>query len=59
LPPLPTITLPSLPVLSGLPRPGTYDTSPPDRRRGPTVAELTEVYDPALVSLLVPGMVQR
>lgn len=63
LPPLPTITLPtilpSLPTLTGLPRPGTSDASPPRRGRGPTVAELTEVYDPALVSLLIPGMVQR
>jgi phospholipid/cholesterol/gamma-HCH transport system substrate-binding protein len=59
LPPLPTITLPSLPVITGLPRPGTYDTSPPDRGRGPTVAQLTEVYDPALVSLLIPGVVKR
>ena len=63
LPPLPTITLPtvlpSLPVLGGLPRPGTYDTSPPGRGRGPTVGQLTEVYDPALVSLLIPGVVKR
>ena len=63
LPPLPTITLPtllpSLPTL-GLNRPGTYDTTPPGpRRRGPTVRELTEAYDPALVSLLIPGVVQR
>ncbi|MCF6379084.1 MCE family protein [Nocardioides KLBMP 9356] len=63
LPPLPTITLPtglpSVPVLGGLNRPGAGRTSPPDARRGPTVRELTELYDPALVSLLVPGMVQR
>ena len=26
-------------------------------RRGPTMGELMDVYDPALVSLLVPGMV--
>lgn len=58
LPPLPTITLPSLPVLTGLPRAGPY-TSPPDPRRGPTIAQLSEVYDPALVSLLIPGMVKR
>ncbi|MDT0183695.1 MCE family protein [Microbacterium sp. ARD31] len=65
--PLPTPTLPTVPVptlptitLPGLPRPGTYDTQPPpDPRRGPTVRQLTEMYDPALVSLLVPGMVQR
>ena len=52
LPPLPTITLPGLPVL---PRPATYE--PPDPKRGPTMGQLTERYDPALVSLLVPGMV--
>ncbi len=65
--PLPTPTLPTVPVptlptitLPGLPRPGAYATDPPpDPRRGPTVRELTELYDPALVSLLVPGMVQR
>ena len=59
LPPLPTITLPSLPVITGLGRPGTSDASPPGRGRGPTVAQLTEVYDPALVSLLIPGVVTR
>ena len=54
LPTLPTITIP------GLPRPGAYATTgPPDPARGPTVRELTEAYDPALVSLLVPGMVER
>jgi phospholipid/cholesterol/gamma-HCH transport system substrate-binding protein len=65
--PLPTPTLPSVPVpslptitLPGLPRPGALPTgAPPDRRRGPTMGELSEVYDPALVSLLVPGMVTR
>ena len=65
--PLPTPTLPSVPVpslptitLPGLPRPGAYATgAPPDRRRGPTMGELAEAYDPALVSLLVPGMVTR
>ncbi|MBS2939506.1 MCE family protein [Nocardioides sp. J2M5] len=54
IPPLPTISIP------GLPRPGTgARSSPPDSRRGPTVRELTESYDPALVSLLVPGLVTR
>lgn len=65
--PLPTPTLPSVPVpsiptitLPGLPRPGAYPAgAPPDRGRGPTMGELAEVYDPALVSLLVPGMVTR
>ena len=53
LPTLPTITLPGLP---GLPRPAAYD-GPPDPARGPTVGQLVELYDPDLVSLLVPGMV--
>jgi phospholipid/cholesterol/gamma-HCH transport system substrate-binding protein len=61
--PLPTPTLPTLPVpslptitLPGLPRPAAYD-DPPDPERGPTMGQLSEMYDPALVSLLVPGMV--
>ncbi|KQV71528.1 hypothetical protein ASC64_05845 [Nocardioides sp. Root122] len=61
-PSLPTVPLPTLPTITlpGLPRPGAYPSgAPPDRRRGPTVGDLTELYDPALVSLLVPGMVQR
>lgn len=65
--PLPTPTLPTVPVptlptitLPGLPRPGAYPSDPPpDPRRGPTVRQLTEMYDPALVSLLVPGVVER
>lgn len=57
VPTLPTITLPGLP---GLPRPGAYPAGdPPGRERGPTMGELADVYDPALVSLLVPGMVTR
>ena len=59
VPTLPTITVPGLP-LPGLPRPGAYPAdAPPDRGRGPTMGELAEVYDPALVSLLVPAMVTR
>ncbi|WP_224273218.1 MCE family protein [Nocardioides lacusdianchii] len=61
--PLPTPTVPTLPVpslptitLPGLPRPAAYD-DPPDPERGPTMGQLSEMYDPALVSLLVPGMV--
>lgn len=61
--PLPTPTLPTLPIpslptitLPGLPRPAAYD-DPPDPERGPTMGQLSEMYDPALVSLLVPGMV--
>jgi phospholipid/cholesterol/gamma-HCH transport system substrate-binding protein len=63
--PLPTLTtalptLPTLPTLPGLNRAGV---GPPDRttltfgRRGPTMRQLMALYDPALVSLLVPGMV--
>ncbi|GAA1442678.1 hypothetical protein GCM10009641_57780 [Mycobacterium cookii] len=61
--PLPTPTAPTLPVpslptitLPGLPRAAAYD-DPPDPRRGPTMGQLSQMYDPALVSLLVPGMV--
>jgi phospholipid/cholesterol/gamma-HCH transport system substrate-binding protein len=56
--PIPSTLVPSLPTLSptGLPRPGT-DERP--RRGDPTVGDLMEVYDPDLVSLLIPGMVQR
>ncbi len=61
--PLPTPTLPTLPIpslptitLPGPPRPAAYD-DPPDPERGPTMGQLSEMYDPALVSLLVPGMV--
>jgi phospholipid/cholesterol/gamma-HCH transport system substrate-binding protein len=57
-PSLPTVPVPSLPTITlpGLPRPGAY-ADPPDPRRGPTLGQLSEIYDPALVSLLVPGMV--
>ncbi|WP_299923004.1 MCE family protein [uncultured Nocardioides sp.] len=61
-PTLPTVPVPPLPTISlpGLPRPGAYAAgTPPDRGRGPTMGELAERYDPALVSLLVPGMVTR
>ena len=62
-PTLPTVPLPTLPTITipGLPRPGTYESAAPPGGggRGPTVRELTETYDPALVSLLVPGMVTR
>ncbi len=59
-PTLPPVPLPSLPTITipGLPRPAAHD-DPPDPGRGPTVGQLTERYDPALVSLLVPGLVQR
>ena len=58
LPPTPLPTLPSI-TLPTLLRPAPYAASPPDPRRGPTMGQLTERYDPALVSLLVPGMVTR
>ena len=38
--------------------PAAYATTLTDRdERGPTMGQLSEIYDPALVSLLVPGMV--
>jgi phospholipid/cholesterol/gamma-HCH transport system substrate-binding protein len=57
-PTVPTAPVPSLPTISlpGLPRPAAY-ADPPDPRRGPTLGQLSELYDPALVSLLVPAMV--
>lgn len=63
LPPEPSLPIPStlLPTLvptlgSGLPRAGT-DEKP--RPGNPTMGDLMETYDPDLVSLLIPGMVQR
>ena len=58
--PLPT-QLPSLPPITipGLPRAATAYDAPPDPGRGPTIGQLSEAYDPALVSLLVPGMVME
>ncbi|RYB93478.1 MCE family protein [Nocardioides oleivorans] len=55
--PIPTTLLPTLlPTLPGLGRAGT-DEEP--RPGNPTVGDLMDRYDPALVSLLIPGMVQR
>ncbi|WP_218851536.1 MCE family protein [Nocardioides panaciterrulae] len=51
--PLPSISVP------GLPRAGFGPTTHWSRKRGPTMGQLMKVYDPALVSLLVPGMVVR
>jgi phospholipid/cholesterol/gamma-HCH transport system substrate-binding protein len=47
-----------LPPIPGLPRAGF---GPTDSRpaRGPTIGDLTKVYDADLVALLVPGMVTR
>ena len=53
--PLPSTLIPTL-VPTGLPRPGTDERV---RSGNPTVRDLLDVYDPALVSLLLPGMVQR
>ncbi|MBO0843963.1 MAG: MCE family protein [Nocardioides sp.] len=47
---LPTSLLPSLGLRSA-PRPAPFG------RRGPTMGQLSRMYDPALVRLLVPGMV--
>lgn len=49
------VPLPSVPSVPGLGRAGTQERTP----RGPTYAELMDTFDPALVSLLVPGMVLR
>ena len=54
---------PALPTVAGPPPPrpargpATGRAAADRGARGPTMSELTEVYDPALVSLLVPGMV--
>ena len=57
LPPIiPTTILPTSLLPTGLGRAGTGERSRPGN---PTVRELMDLYDPALVSLLVPGMVQR
>jgi phospholipid/cholesterol/gamma-HCH transport system substrate-binding protein len=56
--PLPTSTSGSLPGLPGLPRAGFGPTAAQSSAgRGPTVGQLMKSYDPALVSLLVPGLV--
>ncbi|MEO5665954.1 MAG: MCE family protein [Nocardioides sp.] len=51
---LPTV-LPTLLRQPGAPRAGTAQRSV----QGPTMGELMDIYDPHLVSLLVPGMVLR
>ena len=53
---LPSTGLPTTGLPTGLPRPGTSQRR---TSRNPTMADLMELYDPALVSLLVPGMVTR
>jgi phospholipid/cholesterol/gamma-HCH transport system substrate-binding protein len=56
-----TNPLQGLPIIGQLFRPGTGDWSTPktDGEGGPTMGQLMNTYDPALVSLLVPGMVGR
>ncbi len=53
---LPPTVLPTTLIPTGLPRPAAGGVR---RAEGPTLRELMDLYDPALVSLLVPGMVQR
>jgi phospholipid/cholesterol/gamma-HCH transport system substrate-binding protein len=52
---LPGVSLPGL----GTPRPGFGSPATADDSRGPTYGELMDAYDPALVKLLVPGMVTQ
>jgi phospholipid/cholesterol/gamma-HCH transport system substrate-binding protein len=47
-----------LPPIPGLPRAG-YGPTDSSTARGPTIGDLTKVYDPDLVALLIPGMVTR
>jgi phospholipid/cholesterol/gamma-HCH transport system substrate-binding protein len=61
---LPPVTLPGIPILPsiglpGLPGLGRAATGPWNdaAHGGPTMAQLESVYDPALVSLLIPSMV--
>ena len=54
--PLPS-TLPTS-ILPSLPREGARRVQPFDAR-GPTMGQMMKMYDPALVNLLVPGMVLR
>jgi phospholipid/cholesterol/gamma-HCH transport system substrate-binding protein len=57
--PLPTLTsiLPSISLPTLLPRAGLDERPLRFGARGPTMRQLTRLYDPALVELLVPGMV--
>ncbi|CAI9399612.1 hypothetical protein HIDPHFAB_00231 [Nocardioides sp. T2.26MG-1] len=55
---LPT-SLPSLPDLTGLLGLGRAGAGPSASPRGPTMGQLSQLFDPALVRLLVPGMVTR
>jgi phospholipid/cholesterol/gamma-HCH transport system substrate-binding protein len=53
--PVPVPSIPGVPSLPGVGRAGTQQRAP----RGPTYGQLMDSFDPALVSLLVPGMVLR
>jgi phospholipid/cholesterol/gamma-HCH transport system substrate-binding protein len=48
-----------VPPIPGLPRRVGYGPTDSASVRGPTMGELSRVYDPDLVALLVPGMVTR
>jgi phospholipid/cholesterol/gamma-HCH transport system substrate-binding protein len=54
---LPTLTLPTTLLPTLLPRTGAEARRAAFGPRGPTVRQLSRLYDPALVDLLVPGMV--
>jgi phospholipid/cholesterol/gamma-HCH transport system substrate-binding protein len=56
-PGLPTLTLPTTLLPTLLPRTGVGAERVAFGRRGPTMRQLSRLYDPALVSLLVPGLV--
>ncbi len=53
---LPPTVLPTTLIPTGLPRAGTGERTP---GANPTMRDFMDLYDPALVSLLIPGMVQR
>jgi phospholipid/cholesterol/gamma-HCH transport system substrate-binding protein len=56
--PIPTTLLPTVPGLPRAPVGANQGAQPLDfGKRGPTLGQLMELYDPDLVSLLVPGMV--
>ena len=59
LPELPELPLsqPSVPILGDLLGVGRAPTGPAPSAHGPTFRELSRAFDPALVRLLVPGMV--
>ena len=53
--PVPLPSVPGVPTLPGVGRAGTQERA----AQGPTYGQLMDSFDPALVSLLVPGMVLR